>query len=636
MLQEQLCRIPDLLDSSVKWIDFLPGCSRKDLWHSLDEEVLNCLKADGIAAMRESWPCLPAVLYMDYFRTGNRQRFETPYFRRRVLLIRMLQGYCAGEDTREMLDGIINAAGSLCEELTWVVPAHNWPQSNSLPPAEPDFVDLFAANTASLLALTVHLLKVPLEREVPRLVERIVLECTRRCLTPFMENDRHWWMGFHEVPDHGPLNNWNPWITSNFLHTLFLIPSDRYSYREGTDRAVIILNHYLEILSPDGGCNEGPAYWNHAVGSLFDCLDILHFAAGESVPLFRDEWFRKAVSYLERMHLQDEYYINFADCSGKLDSLPSGLIRRIGAVVNNPGLKALSAGKLIGNAQAAGGKDSRKEAFSSFRLIRDLFFSDSDPGRDKAALKGISPDIKPDSDCFPDLQIGILRSREIGLILVCKGGHNGESHSHNDVGQFILYGDGHPLLIDPGVGDYTRETFNHMRYTIWTMQSGWHNLPRINSCDQEAGAAHHCDTFQMDKDRVSISLAEAYPEEARVETWLREVFFSREDSTVRLTETYHFLQDNNRVCWNFIFLREPQIDRGSLRLDSPDGKLVLSWPADQFYLNMDFQDIPEEDYKMSVWGVKTIWRARIQNIEPLSQKGQTEFIMTYTRKGNQS
>jgi hypothetical protein len=45
--------------------------------------------------------------------------------------------------------------------------------------------------------------------------------------------------------------------------------------------------------------------------------------------------------------------------------------------------------------------------------------------------------------------------------MAIKGGNNGESHNHNDVGSFIIYTDGEPLFIDPGVGEYTAKTFSN-------------------------------------------------------------------------------------------------------------------------------------------------------------------------------
>ena len=76
-----------------------------------------------------------------------------------------------------------------------------------------------------------------------------------------------------------------------------------------------------------------------------------------------------------------------------------------------------------------------------------------------------------------------------GLYVAAWGGHNAQSHNHNDVGNVIVFADGRPLLVDVGVGEYTAKTFSPQRYDIWTMQSGWHNLPAINGADQRDGAS---------------------------------------------------------------------------------------------------------------------------------------------------
>ena len=59
---------------------------------------------------------------------------------------------------------------------------------------------------------------------------------------------------------------------------------------------------------------------------------------------------------------------------------------------------------------------------------------------------------------LPDLQLRIYQ--QAGMILVAKGGHNGESHNHNDVGSFMLYVDGEPVILDAGNMTYTAKTFS--------------------------------------------------------------------------------------------------------------------------------------------------------------------------------
>ena len=58
-----------------------------------------------------------------------------------------------------------------------------------------------------------------------------------------------------------------------------------------------------------------------------------------------------------------------------------------------------------------------------------------------------------------------------GLYVAAEGGHNAQSHNHNDVGNVIVFADGRPVLVDAGVEEYTSKTFSSRRYEIWTMQS---------------------------------------------------------------------------------------------------------------------------------------------------------------------
>ena len=71
----------------------------------------------------------------------------------------------------------------------------------------------------------------------------------------------------------------------------------------------------------------------------------------------------------------------------------------------------------------------------------------------------------------------VCGAKDLGM----KGGHNDESHNHNDVGSFVVYHNGKPILVDPGVGEYTSKTFSKERYTIWTMHSDYKSRTRRHS-----------------------------------------------------------------------------------------------------------------------------------------------------------
>jgi len=61
-----------------------------------------------------------------------------------------------------------------------------------------------------------------------------------------------------------------------------------------------------------------------------------------------------------------------------------------------------------------------------------------------------------------------------------RGGSNGESHNHNDVGSFILSIDNNQVIIDMGGRPYTRQYFEEGRYNFLETSSRGHNVPIIN------------------------------------------------------------------------------------------------------------------------------------------------------------
>jgi hypothetical protein len=135
---------------------------------------------------------------------------------------------------------------------------------------------------------------------------------------------------------------------------------------------------------------------------------------------------------------------------------------------------------------------------------------------------------------LPGLQVLAARDRAgstAGWFVAAKGGHNAESHNHNDVGHFVVFRDGCPLLVDAGVEVYSRQTFSAERYRIWTMQSAWHNLPTINGIEQAAGRQFAAREVTMAETpagpRLTLELAGAYPAEAGVTSWRRTVALVR-------------------------------------------------------------------------------------------------------------
>jgi hypothetical protein len=153
---------------------------------------------------------------------------------------------------------------------------------------------------------------------------------------------------------------------------------------------------------------------------------------------------------------------------------------------------------------------------------------------------------EPKSEAFyPNLGVATMRSKG-GLFVAFKGGNNGESHNHNDLGTMEIFADGKPLLIDCGVGEYTAKTFSKERYDIWTMQSQYHNCPQVNGFNQKEGKEYVADLVMIGhkhgKEKLSnnylLNLTKAYPEEAMIEDYMRDVELKGEE--IKITDVYKF------------------------------------------------------------------------------------------------
>ena len=140
----------------------------------------------------------------------------------------------------------------------------------------------------------------------------------------------------------------------------------------------------------------------------------------------------------------------------------------------------------------------------------------------------------PRDTWLPDLQVMTARDKEgstDGFFLAAKGGSNEGAHSHNDIGSFVVYYNGFPLLIDVGSGTYTRRTFSSKRYEIWSNRSAYHNVPTINGQEQLHGARYQARdvVYRGEDDRAALTLdlAMAYPESAGVRHWTRYISLQR-------------------------------------------------------------------------------------------------------------
>ncbi len=597
-----------------------PTAGEREAWLRVPSRVRAAHIQEAEKYLDTEWPTTKASVFLDYVRDGNRSRFQNISYTRRSMLASLVLGECM-EGRGRFLDDILNGVWTICEETYWGVPAHVGAQEKGpgLPDVTEPTVDLFAAETGMLLAWTHYLVGPELGRISPLAPERIRFEVDRRILSVNLERDDFWWMGFSGRS----VNNWNPWICSNWLAAVLLLEDDHGRRTASVHKILRCLDNFLNPYPRDGGCDEGPGYWSRAGGSLYDCLELLHSASRGRIDVFQRPLIREIGRYIYRAHISNRYFINFADAAARLNA-EGPLIFRFGSRIEDPVMQRF--GAFLAEQQGVG--EGRIQG--SFGIL----------GRVLPALSGLEAliSVEPAAPLLrdvwlPELQVMTARSSRgsaQGFFVAAKGGHNAESHNHNDVGNFIVYADGYPALIDVGVETYTAQTFSDQRYEIWTMQSEFHNLPTINGVNQMDGREYRSGNIKYEandrKAEFELDLQDAYPEEASVKFWRRTITLNRgKDVIVR--DRFELDEARFPVHMTLMSWRRPVwSDSGTILLENPE-EIADSKPVSIRYDHraflVDIQEIPIEDSRLRAsWGDR-IYRIRLSAKETVLRDAMT-------------
>jgi len=551
-------------------------------------------------------PNCPASVYMEFYRNGNRSRYEALYFARRNATMNLLMAELTEKQGR-FTDTLIDYIWAICEESTWVIPAHNTAchgnPRNCLPDAfnqnEADdvrYVDLFSAATAGMLALVWYLGEELLDAVTPVIRRRILDMLKNRIFHVYYDvrGEGNWWMG-----DKGEtLNNWTPWIVSNVMTAVMLCETDDEKRELAAERSMIMLDRFTATYPSDGGCDEGPGYWGVAGASYFDCIEILAEMSGGALSLYRDPFTAKMCEYIVDFNLGGRVFVNFAD-AGHLLTPDFALLARAG--------RKCGSDKLTAYARANYQPGQYAKWQSGNTPYRALINTVEPEPRDVTA-EG------KNEIFYPGLEVMITKNPESGLALAIKGGNNGESHNHNDVGSFVLFRNGEPVFLDAGVETYSKDTFSSKRYTLWTMRSLYHNLPSLNGYEQKPGRQYHAEILSAENGVMEMELKNAYPAECGVQSYIRRAY---------LTQTGAVIEDSIRYAeegWaEFVLMcaAMPEFNGNCMKIAETSAVFEPS-------LTPETDSVPLESKLSREWSTDHLVRVR------LASEGFTEKTFTLT------
>jgi hypothetical protein len=577
--------LSQVLATDNSWIK-VPVYKNREFWQSLPANIRQEYIKKADSYLTYDWPVVKATDYLEFIRSGNRR--QEVYSACNGALEALVMGELV-EGKGRFIDQIINAVWYYSEQTWWGWSAHLGSQKAGagLPDKNDPYVDLGVGEVTCDLSWTLYLFREEFDKVHPLISKRLQQEITEKALKPYFTRDDFGYMGFKG----GRPNNWNPWINYNMLNSFLLVEQDPVKKVAEVQKIINSLDKFLNGYSDDGGCDEGPSYWGAAGALLYESLEVLKNATGGKFDVSGNQLIKNIGKYFYEVNIHAPYFINFADADARTGGDASAVYRYGKAIQDN---KMQQFGAFLAD---LGNFGDHALAGKICEQIRDL-------GLVKEIRNADAKEALVANFWYPNTEIAGARDKEgsfSGFFFGAKGGFNAESHNHNDVGTCLMYFDGKPCLIDLGREEYVAKTFSPRRYEIWTMQSGYHNLPIINGTEQKEGEKFKAKntTFSASAGSATFTadIAGAYPEAARVKSWIRSYTLNRGKSFV-ISDKYELSESTGPTCSNLItYCKVSLLKPGVLRFDGDGFSLAMNYDPKVVSPEIEYIEVKDRSLK---------------------------------------
>ena len=435
------------LNAGIVRCNPIPDCQNQKFWNNLKSHPHYETLMKRADEMLTEALVSPLPLYLEFSQNGNRINYERKYFVYRNFGP-LVAAYCTTEDARYLknIEARIRVILSL---PTWVLPAHDRTLKGYK--GEEVVVDLFSARMGGELATLLSIMEPVMDKTLAADVKKAIFH---HVITPIEEAvegkcdpDRFWWLN--------GTNNWNPVCKQGVITAALRVGMEKARI----DRIIKLFfdnfEGYFNSFGSEGYCDEGIAYWGGSCGEYLIIAELLKEYDKRDV-LSTEPRMLKAVMYPENIMMSPGFYPAYTDCA--INAKPSKGTLQLRDI-------------LLGKRKGFSSDLSLPEGLTDL-CMRLAYPIDNTP----CEVKNDAP-----YSAFPDAGAFVMRQMPGSSLAVSfKGGHNRESHNHNDVGTYILTVDGVPLVLDPGGEIYTGRTFGPGRYESKLLNSYGHSVPRID------------------------------------------------------------------------------------------------------------------------------------------------------------
>lgn len=466
---------------------------------------------------------VPFNLFKLYYTEGDRRRYEDLYFARRGRLTTFTLSVLL-HNRRADIEALEDTIWAICEEYTWVLPAHSADLGDCF---DRNIVDLFSAETGFALAEIHYLLSDKLDEKINKRIKDCVEE---RIFEPYLHRRFHW-----ETNE----ANWAAVCAGSVGGAFIYLAPNRFE----TVRSRIIdtLNCFLKGFGEDGVCVEGIGYWNYGFGFFTYFSQLLYEFTDGAENLFELPICRKVALFQQNAFLRKNFTISFSDGYQTWGVFP-GLTQKLHDIYGEKaGMPSMEYAEF----------DDNCHRFPAY--LRNFFWVNPE-----AAHNG-----NKDKEVFYPSAKWYL-CNDSALSLAAKAGHNGEPHNHNDVGSFSLVADCGQILCDFGCGEYNRDYFDPKnRYTLLCNSSRGHSVPIINGKEQQVGE-EYCGRVISHEGGFAADIAGAYGDE-RIKSLTREL--SLRDNIFELCDRFEYNENGNAICERFVTMFKPEWDGKTLKIN---------------------------------------------------------------------
>ncbi|MBQ9548031.1 MAG: heparinase II/III family protein [Bacteroidales bacterium] len=514
------------------WFPY-PAYSDRKGWDKLLGKQREAIIENAERALKYEWQPLKATTFLEFEKTGDRALMKPEDQNRRAITGLMMGELAEGKG--RFLPKLIDLVWLECTRISWQTASHSTrqPSGRCLPSYGPESqaVELHSSYLGSAIAVCWHFLHEAFDKYDPSISQTMLRALKYHIFDPYMDQEMerfHNWMGFGEQTH--AINNWNTTCNTHVFLAFALAEQDQQKLNAAVSRIFTSIDNYLSYIKQDGCCDEGPGYWRMASGKFYEFARYVCDATEGRINVFDDPLLRKAGEFRSKIDLGDGWVVDFGDGEARTSPAITHLAFRYGCDIGSKEL--MDYATYLSISASRKGFSKQKLTYSEVMYTLEfLRYNERFLQYRKDALEAAGGNYdelyhqlrsQVTSVWYDQTQQCLLRNGK-GWALAAKGGHNEESHNHNDCGSCILFIDETPVLIDPGTATYGKDTFSGKRYQLWHISALSHNVPTVNGEIEQYGpqfrtSDNRCD---LQAGTFTTDIAGTFPKEAEIKSYRR-------------------------------------------------------------------------------------------------------------------